>query len=291
LICAGAFDSIKPGSRPATEWRAQLHAVIDSALARAQRARKSRLLGQDGLFGSNDNESPEIEELPPISEPWTRTQLLVAEKNALGFFITGHPLEDYVDLLRQMNAVRSVDLPTLVNGNRISVGGIVSDLQIRTTKKGDRFALFRLEDDSGGTKCVCWPEAFGKHSSLLQAELPALVIGRLELSEDNPPSLIVDKVQRLDGVRVKKLPPVLVRLSSREDELFDGLLEVLHQHPGSEDVVLEVPLENDVCVRIRANQALRVANSEALVSALKQIGCSVNPGAKPAFSSATASVV
>jgi DNA polymerase III subunit alpha len=291
LICAGAFDSLKPGSRPATEWRAQLHAVIDSALARAQRARKSRQLGQDGLFGSDDSASPEIEELPPVNEPWTRTQLLVAEKNALGFFITGHPLEDYVDLLRQMNAVRSVDLPTLLNGNRISVGGIVNDLQIRTTKKGDRFALFRLEDDSGGTKCVCWPEAFGKHSSLLQAELPALVIGRLELSEDNPPSLIVDQVQRLDGVRVKKSAPVLVRLSSPDEEVFDGLLEVLHQHPGSEDVVLEVPLENDVCVRIRANQALRVASSEALVSALKQIGCSVNTGAKPAFSRATASVM
>jgi DNA polymerase-3 subunit alpha len=110
---------------------------------------------------------------------WTRTQLLAAEKAALGFYITSHPLEEYVELLRQVSAVRSVDLPTLVSGSRISIGGIVSDLQSRTTKKGDRFALFRIEDESGGTKCVAWPETYRKNSTVIQAELPALITGRL----------------------------------------------------------------------------------------------------------------
>ena len=177
-----------------------------------------------------------------------------------------------------MNAVRSVELPTLVNGSRVCVGGIVNDLQARATKKGDRFALFRLEDDSGGTKCVCWPEAFRKHSTLLQAELPALVTGRLELSEDNPPSIIVDQVQKLEGLRSHKVRSILVRmLSTEQDEvLFDGILDVLHKHPGAEDVVLEMEIERGVCVRVRANQALRVEHSAALVSDLKQLGCSVD---------------
>src|SRR5213078_235660 len=64
LICAGAFDSLKPGSRPTTEWRAQLQNVIDSALARAQRSRKARMLGQDGLFGSDSNDSFDVDQLP-----------------------------------------------------------------------------------------------------------------------------------------------------------------------------------------------------------------------------------
>src|SRR5204862_2688281 len=88
LVCAGAFDSLRPGATPTTEWRAQLQSVIDTALARAQRSRRSRLIGQNGLFGSDNSESFEPEQLPPVANPWTRTQLLVAEKNALGFFIT-----------------------------------------------------------------------------------------------------------------------------------------------------------------------------------------------------------
>ena len=71
--------------------------------------------------------------------------------------------------------------------------------RLRTTKKGDKFALFRLEDEAGSTKCVLWPEVYRKHSALAQNELPAIVIGKLELSEDNPPTIIVDQLQSIDA--------------------------------------------------------------------------------------------
>ncbi|MFN2514292.1 MAG: OB-fold nucleic acid binding domain-containing protein, partial [Pyrinomonadaceae bacterium] len=86
----------------------------------------------------------------------------------------------------------------LTSGSRIHIGGIISDLQPKTTKKGDRFALLRLEDETGATKCVLWPETYRKYSGLVKNELPVLVSGRLELSEDNPPSIIVDQVQSFD---------------------------------------------------------------------------------------------
>jgi DNA polymerase-3 subunit alpha len=287
LVSAGAFDSLKPPSRTSTEWRAQIHGAIDSALARAQRSRKDRLQGQNALFGSDVTDTSELDQIPSGGTPWTRTQLLVAEKNALGFFITGHPLEDYVDILKQTNAIRSVDLQNATNGSRVCIGGIVSDLQLRTTKKGDRFALLRLEDDSGGTKCVVWPEAYRKHSTLIEAELPALITGRLELSEDNPPSVIVDQVQRLDGIRPARTNSVVIRVPPADDKeaLFDGVLEVLHKHPGLDDVLLEISLEPGVYVRIRVNPALRVQHSPALVSDLKQLGCSADAGNKVARAS------
>ena len=282
LVSAGAFDSLKPPSRSSTEWRAQLHSAIDSALARAQRSRKAQLLGQDGLFGSEITDTSDIDQLPQAVEPWTRTQLLLAEKNALGFFITGHPLEDYLDLLREMNAVKAVDLQSQVNGSRVCIGGIVGDLQARATKKGDRFALFRLEDDSGGTKCVVWPEAYRRHSTLLQAELPALVTGRLELADDNPPQVIVDQLQRLDGILGNKTNSVVIRIPPTEpnEVLFDGILDVLHKYPGADEVVLEMLVEPDVLVRVHANTALRVRHSAALVSDLKQLGCSADLSGK-----------
>ena len=94
----------------------------------------------------------------PTGVPWTRSQLLLAEKAALGFYVTDHPLRGYVDLLQTLKAIKSIDLSGLSSGVRISIGGIIGDLQPRTTKKGDRFALLRLEDEAGGTKCVLWPE-------------------------------------------------------------------------------------------------------------------------------------
>jgi DNA polymerase-3 subunit alpha len=282
LVCAGAFDSLKPEMRECTEWRAQLTEAIDSALARAQRSRKAKMQGQDGLFGSDTSDTSDLDQLPANTVAWTRTQLLVAEKNALGFFITGHPLEEFITLLREMNAVRSVDLPSLVNGSRVSIGGIVSDFQVRTTKKGDRFSLFRLEDDSGGAKCVAWPETYRKYSTLLQPELPALVTGRLELTEDNPPSIIVDQVQRLDSIMANKSRSVLIRIPATElkEMLLEGILDVLQKHPGVDEVVLEMLLEANVQVRVRANPALRVQHGPALDSDLKQLGCLAGTSSK-----------
>jgi DNA polymerase-3 subunit alpha len=198
LVSAGAFDSLKDG-RSIGDWRGGLHGSIDAALSRAQRVKRERLQGQNGLFGGMPEEIDFANELPPTAKGWTSSEMLAAEKAALGFYITGHPLERYLDILQNVKAVRSSELPELNTGVRVTSGGIVSDLQLRTTKKGDKFALFRLEDEAGSTKCVLWPEVYRKHAALMQNELPVIVIGRLELSEDNPPTIIVDQVQSIDA--------------------------------------------------------------------------------------------
>jgi DNA polymerase III subunit alpha len=192
----------------------------------------------------------------------------------LGFYITGHPLEDYVGLLQGLKAVRSVELAGLTGGSRICIGGIINDLQPRTTKKGDRFALLRLEDEAGGTKCVLWPETYRKYSALLQNESPVLVTGRLELSEDNPPTVIADQVQSLDDI-LKNRELVVFRVPASDDHkgLFDAILHLINTHPGSCEVTLETLIDADTLVRVKVNSALRVARSPKLESALKQIGC------------------
>jgi DNA polymerase-3 subunit alpha len=276
LVSAGAFDSLKPESRSLSEWRGQLHSAIDTSLARAQRARRARLQGQSGLFGNETDDASGVDQVPAGAIGWTRSELLAAEKNSLGFYITGHPLENYLDRLRLVNAVRSAELQTLASGSRVSIGGIMSDLQARTTKRGDRFALFRLEDESGGTKCVAWPDTYRKHSSLLQNELPALVTGRLELTDDNPPTIIVDQVQRLDGILENKNRSVMIRIPPAEDAaLFDAMLDVLNKHPGDCEVLLETFVDREVLVRVRAHTTLRVDRSRALDSDLKKLGCSI----------------
>jgi DNA polymerase-3 subunit alpha len=276
LVSAGAFDSLNTESRELHEWRASLHGCIDAALARAQRAKRERLQGQNGLFAIVPDESHVAEQPPRAAKPWSRSELLAAEKIALGFYITGHPLGGYVDLLQALRAVKSVELGSMTSGSRVSIGGLISDLQLRTTKKGDRFALLRLADDAGETKCVLWPESYRKYSVLMQNELPALITGRLELSEDNPPTIIVDQVQSLDEI-LKNREVVVLRVPATEDPagFFDEILHLLNTNPGSCDVALEVVIDGDTLVRVKTNAALRVDRNAKLHAALEQVGCSI----------------
>src|SRR5215470_15727748 len=275
LVSAGAFDSLKD-DRSISNWRGGLFGLIDAALSRGQRAKRERLQGQNGLFGAVNDEIDYANEVPRNAKGWSAAELLTAEKTALGFYITGHPLEKYLELLETVKASRSSDLPNMPSGGRIVCGGIVNDLQIRTTKKGDKFALLRLEDEAGGTKCVLWPEIYRKHAAILQSDLPAIIKGRLELSEDNPPTIIVDHVQTMDAVA--EGAEFLVLRAPKDNDfsgLLDSILSVLSAHPGDCDVALEAEIDDYTVVRIKANNALRVKRSQALDESLRKLGCIV----------------
>jgi DNA polymerase III subunit alpha len=276
LVSAGAFDSLKDG-RTAPDWRGALFSCIDAALSRAQRSKRERAVGQSGLFGSTPEEIDYTCEISPTIKGWTSIEMLAAEKAALGFYISGHPLDRHFEVLQNVKAVGSVELPNLNTGSRVTCGGIISDLQMRTTKKGDKFALLRLEDEAGGTKCVLWPETYRKHSALLQNDLAVVIIGRLELSEDNPPTIIVDQVQSIDAAsRVNEF--LVLRTPPGDDfpALCDHILGLLSANPGDCDVALEALTDNGTIVRVKANQALRVKRSSELEEALKKLGCIVS---------------
>jgi DNA polymerase-3 subunit alpha len=276
LVSAGAFDSLKDG-RPVEAWRGGLFNSIDAALSRSQRAKREKLIGQNGLFGAMPEEIDYANELSPTAKGWTSSEMLAAEKAALGFYISGHPLERYLETLQRVKAVRSTELAELTSGIRITAGGIIGDLQIRTTKKGDKFALFRLEDEAGSTKCVLWPEGYRKHAALAQNELPAIVIGRLELSEDNPPTIIVDQIQSIDA-RAKDNEFLVLRTPQHDDfsTLCDSILTLINANPGDCEVTLEAVVEEGTVVRVKPNDALRVRRSTELEQALKDLGCGVS---------------
>ncbi|HEY0761317.1 MAG TPA: DNA polymerase III subunit alpha [Pyrinomonadaceae bacterium] len=276
LVSAGAFDSLKDG-RPIEGWRGGLFNSIDAALSRAQRAKREKLLGQNGLFGGMPEEIDYANELSPTAKGWTSSETLAAEKAALGFYISGHPLERYLETLQRVKAVRSTELPDLTSGIRVTTGGIIGDLQIRTTKKGDKFALFRLEDEAGSTKCVLWPEGYRKHAALAQNELPTIVIGRLELSEDNPPTIIVDQLQSMDA-RAKDNEFLVLRTPQHDDfsTLCDSILTLLNANPGDCEVALEAVVNGGTVVRVKPNDALRIKRSTEFEQALKALGCSVS---------------
>jgi len=276
LVSAGAFDSLKD-SREVSDWRGALYNAIDSALSRSQRARREREQGQSGLFGGIEVEASFGNELPLNAKGWTHLDLLAAEKTALGFYITGHPLERYGDILNNIKNTKSSELPNVASGSRVTCAGIVTDLQLRTTKKGDKFALLRLEDELGGTKCVLWPEVYRKNVAALQNDGAVVVTGRLELSEDSPPTIIVENVQSMDAV--SKINEFIVVRTVADPEnasaVFDAILSVLSAHPGDCEVAVETVVDARTVVRVKTNGALKVTRSPALDGELKSLGCIV----------------
>ncbi len=276
LVCAGAFDSLNTEHQAILKWRACLHHGVDSALARNSRSQKHKARGQDDLFGGAGGAQSSTQLLPDVS-PWTHAALLAAEKSAIGFYITGHPLENYIEILREFNAVDTGGLNSLPGASRVRVGGIVTDLQIRTTKKGGRFALLRLEDQAGGIKCVLWPEIFGKFEAQLLNDAAVLMTGKLETTDDGNSSIIIDEVALLDEVLQRKARGVIVRVpmySEPKPSMVD-LFGLMDKHRGDCEVFVEMSIEGGVMVRVRPHGALRVRGSRELEKALRERGCHV----------------
>jgi DNA polymerase-3 subunit alpha len=276
LVGAGAFDSLGDGQCSLHLWRARLHASIDLALDRGARAQRDRSLGQHGLFGA-ETAAVQAPEVLPDAQAWTHAQLLAAEKSALGFYITGHPLENYEPVLRELACPKTAELGALESGAKARVGGLVTNLQVRTTKKGSRFAIFRLEDQTGSVKCVAWPEVFSRFSDLLRDDAALLAAGRLEVVEDGGASLVVDEVWLLDEVLQQKARALVIKLPARDqaEELIEPLLKLLDAHRGDCEVFFELLLEGGVLVRARPHIALRVQGSLDLEASLGKYGCTV----------------
>jgi len=124
---------------------------------------------------------------------------------------------------------------------------------------------------------VLWPEVYRKHAAVLKDELAAVITGRLELSEDNPPTIIVDQLQSIDAS--ERQNEFMVLRPPREEDvstLYDSILSLLSTNPGDCDVTIETQTDSGLVVRIQANTQLRVKRSNELEEALKKIGCRVS---------------
>ena len=277
LVCAGAFDSLKEGSAESEEWRARLFIAIDNALARSARTRRARLLGQNELFGGSTSDLSEGGEALPRAMPWTSTEMLASEKKALGFYITGHPLDDYAERVSNLGAVSTIDLNSLETGSPARIAGLITDLQLRTTRKGSRFAILRLEDQGGAVKCVLWPESFNKNEGRLKEGSAILVTGKIEITEDGGATVFAEDVLALDEAVQRKAQELVIRLPAADDPsvLCQNIAEVLERSRGDCEVFVEMTA-GDCLVRMRAHPSLKVQGSIELERALQELGCEIS---------------
>ena len=236
LIKAGAFDSFG-------DPRKSLFEAISPAIERGQKAQKDRLTGQQGLFSDlgaiEQDDAPE--RVPDIGE-WEKKELLCYEKEVLGYYLTGHPMEQYREELKKFSRYQTIDLGEDLDQQEITIGGMIARVDRKQTKKGDPMALILLEDLTGSVEVLLWPNRYERFRSLLDSENPILVRGKLEVNERGEIKLIAAELQDLisqwkEGINKAVVRISLEKIDSSAIDHFDALVR---RFPGSSPVEFEL---------------------------------------------------
>lgn len=235
LIKCGAFDSLGR--------RAQLMSGLDKCLDEAQNRQRDRANGQISLFDISDDtffENKSAFELPDVPE-YSRKDLLAMEKETLGLYISGHPLREYEDIIRQKVSHYTSGLAELADETPVVIGGIVTGIRKITTRKGDPMAFVILEDLLGATEVIVFPAVYRKSAHLLGSDNPLLVKGKIN-SKDEEIKIIADEIIYLnDNLHEQEtvIPACLyVRMPDADSSLYHDIQNILRQHRGNSPVLL-----------------------------------------------------
>jgi DNA polymerase-3 subunit alpha len=285
LVKSGACDTLIPQGVPLTAGRATLFGAVDGAIEHGNRTQRDRDRGQADLFGGGDEGSLTVIRLPD-TPPWTEMELLGYEKEALGLYLSGHPIDRHADDLRAFGA-RTVgdltlgDLPPSTDGSPgrllvedVHVGGIVSGLRPLKTKKGDPMCVFSLEDHQGTVEVVVFPETYARYRAACENGALLLVRGKFERDEESA-RLQATEVLPLSQLRERLARGVRIRLKAgipRETigQLWDVVAEFRGDRPLAIEVVVNGGAEHTV-VRMDINPSIRVRPSEQFVTAVERL--------------------
>ena len=251
---------IKAGAMDEFGNRAQLMAVLDKAIERAQQAQRDAELGQHGLFGVFQDEqvNGNSEKLPNVPE-WDEHQRLANEKEVLGFFITGHPLEKYREKLEDFRALTTETINAMTTGTGrdelIHTAGIVSKVRVLKSRKGDLYAQAALEDMTGSVEAVVFPDAFKKLQALLKQEIPMLVKASIRVEEGASPKILISHMEPLEEARPKLPRSIRIRvpLETATQATVDALHAICHERRGEAKVLFDVERTGDFMVVMEAD--------------------------------------
>jgi DNA polymerase-3 subunit alpha len=260
LVRAGALDGLG-GTRAAR------FAAIDRAMEAAQKAKSDRETGQGGLFGGDTTHSAEsdVADLPE----WPRADLLAGEKETLGFYLSGHPLEDEAPRLRGLLSHTTASLREARQPGPATLAGIVSALKKRRTRKGDSMAVFNLADLEGTVEVIVFPETYARHRSLVEEDAPLLVTGTIEIDDDRR-RLIAESLLDLKEAEERRAREVLLRVPEGLDAgSAERVRDLLRERPGPCPVFIEVTRPASYRATLRAAGALKVSPSRDLTLALE----------------------
>src|SRR5256885_14657895 len=236
LVKAGAFECLNPN-------RAQSFAAAELLLRQASRAAEERVTKQESLFAGVDQGFAARPSLPVVPD-WPSVERLQNEFDAIGFYLSSHPLDPYAKSLERAGILRWVDLPAALAANgssRFRLGGIVIGKKERTSARGNRFAFVQLSDTSGALEVTMFSEALAQARGLLEGGQPLIVTVDVR-REDESLRLTVQKIEPLDTIVAQAAAGL--RIFVAEAEALPRLKSVISREAGGRGrvtVVLDLP--------------------------------------------------
>jgi DNA polymerase-3 subunit alpha len=268
---AGALDSLLPGVAPSAA-RPRLLARLPQAMAAAGRRARERESGQTSLFGQDPLQGPAAE--PEAAQPpaWAESMRLGFEKEALGSYVSGHPLSPYESDLKALRPRSLACLDGLRDGEPVLVAGLVLGLKHLTTKRKEPMARAMLEDLEGMGEVILWPSVLAKAGGKVAKDALLVVKGKADLSGDTP-KVSAEEVCRLDEAFDKLAAAAHLRLDGRGVEgaaRLARLRDLARLHPGKVELYLHMDSAGKEVVQ-KLGPAWRVRLEPALVAAFGEL--------------------
>lgn len=259
LIKSGCFDKLGHD-------RAQLFASLDNALQQADQTSKNALYGQVDLLGMHETKKTRhfVD-----AAPWPDDKRLQGEKETLGFYLSGHPLNRYSQELASITTCKIKDLhPT--QHSSAKVAGIIINLRTRMTKRGDKIAIFSLDDSTTQIEVVCFSECYNKFRHLLNEDHIIMVDGDVSIDDFNNSARITGReIYTLDEARQKHAKSLTIHINSKSQFNPNHIRYVLTKHLGGTCPVYIHYTEQNIKAHIRLGSKWQVKPSENLLESIQ----------------------
>ena len=258
-IKAGALDSF--GGH-----RNQLMAALDGAIEAGQRASRDRSTGQHGLFDDMASEAPPAEDRLPSVPAWPESQKLAGEKEILGFYVTGHPLNAYMDKVNELSELDTSQLADRENGTDVTLCGVLGSIVRKRNREGRMWAAGVLEDLKGSVDLLIFANQFDALGPMLVEDQAVMIRGSMRVDESGPVKVSVNEIVPLDVARAKLPQQVSITIhldNGGTEQTVERLRELFLSKPGETDVRLRLLKKKDFLMfydladHVRADRAFR----------------------------------
>jgi len=246
FIKCGAMDSFG-------YHRSELLAVYDTMMDSVASSRKKNLEGQMGLFGMLEDDAASEIPIPKLPE-LSKADRMLMEKETTGIYLSGHPMDDYRNLLRNTHVVSIGALMeeenTFNDDQIVSVAGIVQSVKMKSTRNNSMMAYITVEDDTASIEMLAFSNVINEFGGYLRENSPVVITGRLSLREEKEPQIVINRARPITDFaketpqiqpvpRPEKLAGTLyLRLPSEEGKLFPKIRAILNMFPGDSAVVV-----------------------------------------------------
>ena len=264
LVKSGACDSLNQN-------RATMIEDIPNAIELGQAKQRDQELGQSSMFEVFEEEK-EGGGNASIVEDWSDHERLKYEKETIGFYISGHPLEQYANELVWFTDASSASILEDNTGSEVSIAGIPDKVLPKTTRKGDKMAIVTLEDLNGSVEVILWPEIYATIENILSDDDPILVQGTVD-SDGNQPKVIAKKVCLLKEAKEHWEGKVHIRFRTLglEKDTLISTKKILEKYKGGNETFVEFLFPSNRVRKLSVDENLKVKPCDEIVQEIETV--------------------